>query len=46
MLRTAASDSSGWYEAVYPYVKSTGVYRCPEDKRDGSTDAPGHLLKS
>ena len=35
----AAANSNGWREAVYPYVKSTGVYRCPEDERDRSKDA-------
>ena len=24
----------GWAEAVYPYVKSAGVYKCPDDPRD------------
>lgn len=46
LLPPAASDSNGWREAVYSYVKSTSVYRCPEDKRDGSKDAPGHLPRS
>ena len=40
------SDSNGWREAVYPFVKSTGVYHCPEDKRDNSKAAPDHLPKS
>ena len=42
----ALSKNAGWREAVYPYVKSTGVYRCPEDRRDGSQDAPTNLPKS
>lgn len=42
----ASSGSSGWREAVYPFVKSTGVYRCPDDRRNGNQDAPTHLPKS
>lgn len=42
----ATSDSSGWREATYPYVKSTSVYRCPDDERDRNKDAPGHLPES
>ncbi len=40
------ADGRGWREATYPYVKSTGVYRCPDDKRNGSQDTPDHLPKS
>ncbi len=42
----AAFDSSGWREATYPYVKSTSVYRCPDDERGRDQDAPSHLPKS
>ena len=44
--RKAAADNQGWREAVYPYVKSVGVYRCPDDQRDSSRDSPSHLPKS
>ncbi len=40
------ANGHGWRESVYPYIKSTGVYRCPNDKRDSSQDAPNHLPKS
>ncbi len=26
-----ASDPAGWAGEIYPYVKSTGVYKCPDD---------------
>ena len=41
-----ASHPSGWREAIYPYVKSTGVYRCPDDQRDNSHASPDNLPKS
>ena len=25
------SDGAGWAGQIYPYVKSTGVYKCPDD---------------
>lgn len=28
---SATSTADWWREAVYPYVKSTGTYRCPDD---------------
>ena len=40
------SNGHGWREAIYPYVQSPGVYRCPDDKRGGSQDAPNNLPKS
>jgi prepilin-type processing-associated H-X9-DG protein len=40
------ADGHGWREAIYPYVQSPGVYRCPDDKRNGSQDSPGNLPKS
>ena len=30
------ANGNGWAGEIYPFVKSTGVYRCPEDKQDGS----------
>ncbi len=30
----ATANGKGWREAIYPYVKSTGVYRCPDDQRN------------
>ncbi len=42
----ASSTSSGWREAVYPYVKSTNVYRCPDDPRDNSRASSNNLPKS
>jgi prepilin-type processing-associated H-X9-DG protein len=32
-----------WREAVYPFVKSTGVFRCPEDRDNPSNGTPEHL---
>ena len=31
----------GWAGEIYSYVKSTGVYRCPDDQTSGGTDALG-----
>ena len=45
-MPATAADGRGWRESIYPYVKSTGVYRCPDDKRDGSHDSPANLPKS
>ncbi len=42
----SSSGSSGWREAIYTYVKSTGVYRCPDDQRNANQDAPTNLPKS
>lgn len=30
-LRTTEDSGSYWTNAIYPYVKNTGVYRCPDD---------------
>jgi len=30
----------GWAEAIYPYIKSTGVYTCPDDTRPASQYVP------
>jgi prepilin-type N-terminal cleavage/methylation domain-containing protein/prepilin-type processing-associated H-X9-DG protein len=27
---------TGWAGAIYPYIKSTGVYRCPDDSNTGN----------
>ena len=40
------SKNTGWREALYPYVKSTNVYRCPDDPRDNSHASPDNLPKS
>ncbi len=28
----------GWASQIYPYVKSTGVYKCPDDSAQGGTN--------
>ncbi|HEY3328738.1 MAG TPA: DUF1559 domain-containing protein [Capsulimonadaceae bacterium] len=33
-------DGSGWYDSVYPYVKSSQVYDCPSDPTVGNTTSP------
>ena len=33
----AATFPWGWAGEIYPYVKSTGVYRCPDDSTTGTT---------
>ena len=38
------STGNGWREAVFPYVKSTGVYECPDDVRTG--DPPPVIPRS
>ncbi len=30
----AGTYARGWAGAIYPYVKSTGVYKCPDDSTD------------
>ena len=35
-----------WREAIYPFVKSTGVYRCPDTRSDSIQDSPDHLQAS
>lgn len=42
----ASSGGNGWREAIYPYVKSTEIYRCPDDQRDNNHASPVNLLKS
>ena len=34
---TSATFPWGWAGEIYPYVKSTGVYRCPDDSSTGTT---------
>ncbi len=31
-------DEFGWAEAIYPFVKSTGAYRCPDNPPAGKPD--------
>lgn len=42
----ALPKNAGWREAIYPYVKSTQVYHCPDDQRDNSHASPDNLPKS
>ena len=42
----AAADGRGWRETLYPYVRSVGIYRCPDDERDRSYDSDDNLPKS
>ena len=42
----ASANGHGWREAVYPFVKSVGVYRCPDDPRDAGQATPENLPKS
>ena len=49
---TSHSDGQGWASQVYPFVKSTGVFRCPDDSTAVSgTQVPvsygynGHLTE-
>ena len=42
----ASADGQGWREAVYPFLKSAGVYRCPSDAPGVSHDSPENLPKS
>ncbi len=31
----------GWAGIIYPFVKSSGVYKCPDDPTNGDTHGPG-----
>ncbi len=42
---TVSPTGQGWREALYPYTKSTGVYQCPDDRRNDSY-LPENLPKS
>jgi len=44
--RDTNAAGHGWREAIYPYVKASGIYHCPDDSRDYSYDAPDNLPKS
>lgn len=41
----AVGNHPGWIEAIYPYIKSTGVFICPDDHSDtltwGATSGSG-----
>ncbi|MCW3059266.1 MAG: prepilin-type N-terminal cleavage/methylation domain [Capsulimonas sp.] len=39
---TGAGTNIGWYQAIYPYIKSTGVYTCPDDSNNNA-GAPGWI---
>ena len=43
---TVSATGQGWREALYPYVKSVGVYRCPDDEHGGDNFSPENLPKS
>jgi len=38
----AAAAGSGWGGEVYPFVKSTGVFLCPDDDTTGAAAGNGH----
>jgi prepilin-type N-terminal cleavage/methylation domain-containing protein/prepilin-type processing-associated H-X9-DG protein len=35
------ADGRGWAGAIYPYVKSVGVYKCPDDSTSPTTNLQG-----
>lgn len=35
------TDGRGWAGEIYPYVKSTGVYKCPDDSTSNTTNVNG-----
>ncbi len=37
-------DEVGWAEAIYPFVKATGAYKCPDSSQNGG--APGRNASS
>ena len=41
-----AGGKATWRETLYPYVKSIGVYRCPDNRAESRADAPDNLPKS
>jgi len=43
---SVSPTGQSWREAIYPYVKSTGVYQCPDDRRSGGSYSPTNLPKS
>ncbi len=43
----ATADGHGWREAIYPFVKSTGIYQCADDARGRDNQySPDNLPKS
>lgn len=36
----ANGDGSGWYDSVYPYIKSVQVFDCPSDPTTGGKTTP------
>jgi len=41
----AANATSSWASEIYPYEKSTGVFKCPDDTATASTSAtPGYPI--
>jgi len=38
---TTPQDGCGWVGTIYPYVKSTGLLKCPDDSTTGFTTAGG-----
>lgn len=43
---TVSPAGQDWREAIYPYVKSTGIYQCPDNRRGGNSYSPENLPKS
>ncbi len=37
---TGTGPGEGWAAQIYPYVKSTGVYKCPDDSTSGTNSTP------
>jgi len=35
--RSCCSEGEGWASELYPYVKSTGLYKCPDDSTNPDT---------
>src|SRR4051812_37446660 len=35
------TDGRGWAGAIYPYVKSVGMYKCPDDPTGNMTNVDG-----
>ena len=36
---SATPNGTSWREAIYPFIKSTGVYQCPRHSQDGNYTA-------
>src|SRR5438552_2876448 len=41
-IKKANNGASIWWNAIYPYVKSGGVYVCPDSKYDSPSYTDGH----